>query len=185
MQTGFHRVITVDHEKNMVYYDLKSGKMLHNQQHIGKYWYAFKTETGAMLTGFRTVTDSKAKKTKKVVYYNVSGHMVFGWQQLNRHRYYFNNSNGKRVTGKVKIGNKTYSFSKTGILSCWIERTINWFVQRKGKITYSMYGSRNGNDGTADCSGSMTQAIWKAGASRPASESLRWVDTIRYLFGLG
>lgn len=127
-----------------------------------------------MLTGFQRVTDSKVKKTKKVVYYNSNGHMLYGWQQLYRHRYYFNTVTGKRATGKVRIGKRTYSFSKTGILSCWIERTINWFVKRRGTITYSMYGSRNGSDGTADCSGSMTQAIWKAGASRPASDSLRW-----------
>lgn len=38
-------------------------------------------------------------------------------------------------------------------------RAISWFDIRKGLLTYSMYGSRNGTDGTADCSGSITQAI--------------------------
>ena len=33
---------------------------------------------------------------------------------------------------------------------------INWFESRRGKLTYSMYGSRNGSDGTADCSGSVS-----------------------------
>ena len=46
-------------------------------------------------------------------------------------------------------------------------RAINWFLQREGKITYSMYGSRTGADGTADCSGSVTMALRTAGASRP------------------
>ena len=46
-------------------------------------------------------------------------------------------------------------------------RVINWFLQREGKITYSMYGSRTGADGTADCSGSMTMALRTAGASVP------------------
>ena len=46
-------------------------------------------------------------------------------------------------------------------------RIINWFLQREGKITYSMYGSRTGADGTADCSGSMTMALRTAGASAP------------------
>ena len=46
-------------------------------------------------------------------------------------------------------------------------RVINWFLQREGKITYSMYGSRTGADGTADCSGSMTMALRTAGASAP------------------
>lgn len=41
--------------------------------------------------------------------------------------------------------------------------SISWFDERKGKLTYSMYGSRNGADGTADCSGSITQSIKDAG----------------------
>ena len=47
-------------------------------------------------------------------------------------------------------------------------KTVEWFTDRIGKLTYSMYGSRNGNDGTADCSGSVTQALYEAGASKPA-----------------
>jgi len=31
-----------------------------------------------------------------------------------------------------------------------------------------MYGSRNGSDGTGDCSGTMPQALYEAGASKPA-----------------
>ena len=46
-------------------------------------------------------------------------------------------------------------------------RVINWFLQREGRLTYSMYGSRTGADGTADCSGSMTAALRSAGASAP------------------
>ncbi len=44
-------------------------------------------------------------------------------------------------------------------------KAISWFDIRKGLLTYSMYGSRNGTDGTADCSGSVTQAIRDAGGS--------------------
>jgi len=44
-------------------------------------------------------------------------------------------------------------------------KLINWFESRKGKLTYSMYGSRNGADGTADCSGSVVQAIRDAGGT--------------------
>ena len=40
---------------------------------------------------------------------------------------------------------------------------VNWFVNHRGKLTYSMYGSRNGADGTADCSGSISQALKEAG----------------------
>lgn len=45
------------------------------------------------------------------------------------------------------------------------QETISWFDNRKGKLTYSMYGSRNGSDGTADCSGAMTQAVRDSGAN--------------------
>lgn len=44
-------------------------------------------------------------------------------------------------------------------------KAISWFDIRKGLLTYSMYGSRNGTDGTADCSGSITQAVRDSGAS--------------------
>jgi len=40
---------------------------------------------------------------------------------------------------------------------------VQWFYDRQGKLTYSMTGSRNGTDGTADCSGSITQAVRDAG----------------------
>lgn len=39
----------------------------------------------------------------------------------------------------------------------------DWFDRHIGTITYSMYGSRNGADGTADCSGSISQALKEAG----------------------
>lgn len=42
-------------------------------------------------------------------------------------------------------------------------KTVGWFDGNKGKLTYSMTGSRNGADGTADCSGSITQAVRDAG----------------------
>ena len=44
-----------------------------------------------------------------------------------------------------------------------IDTLVNWFVNHRGRLTYSMYGSRNGNDGTADCSGSVSQALKEAG----------------------
>ncbi|CAK1240709.1 Cell wall-associated hydrolase [Fructobacillus cardui] len=48
------------------------------------------------------------------------------------------------------------------------DQVINWFYDHQGKLTYSMTGSRNGADGTADCSGAMTEALYEAGASKPA-----------------
>ncbi|MDF7637593.1 peptidoglycan amidohydrolase family protein [Leuconostocaceae bacterium ESL0958] len=48
------------------------------------------------------------------------------------------------------------------------EKVLSWFYHHQGQLTYSMSGSRNGDDGTADCSGAMTQALYEAGASKPA-----------------
>ncbi len=53
-------------------------------------------------------------------------------------------------------------------MSVDINKLISWFDNHMGKMTYSMYGSRNGSDGTGDCSGTITQALYEAGASKPA-----------------
>ena len=42
---------------------------------------------------------------------------------------------------------------------------ISWFESRRGCLTYSMQGIRNGADGTADCSGSVSQALKEAGVN--------------------
>lgn len=48
-------------------------------------------------------------------------------------------------------------------MSVDVNKIVSWFDIHKGHITYSMTGSRNGADGTADCSGSVVQAIYEAG----------------------
>ena len=48
-----------------------------------------------------------------------------------------------------------------------INKIISWYNNHIGKLTYSMYGSRTGDDGTADCSGAMTEAIYEAGGTKP------------------
>ena len=40
---------------------------------------------------------------------------------------------------------------------------VNGFISRRGLITYSMLGSRNGADGTGDCSGIVSQVLKEAG----------------------
>ena len=40
---------------------------------------------------------------------------------------------------------------------------VNGFISRRGLITHSMLGSRNGSDGTGDCSGIMSQVLKEAG----------------------
>lgn len=51
-------------------------------------------------------------------------------------------------------------------MSVNLDALVQWFQNRKGKLTYSMFGSRNGSDGTADCSGAMTEAIYRAGGTK-------------------
>ncbi|EOH92048.1 hypothetical protein UAO_00588, partial [Enterococcus villorum ATCC 700913] len=41
-------------------------------------------------------------------------------------------------------------------------KVIDWFTKHRNHLTYNMYGSRNGADGTADCSGSITVAVSEA-----------------------
>lgn len=78
-------------------------------------------------------------------YFNGGGVMVTGWQTINGARYYFNGD---------------------GTLSNYSTRLINWFRSREGKISYNYNGgSRNGTDGTADCSGALTQALQDSGCS--------------------
>lgn len=48
-----------------------------------------------------------------------------------------------------------------------MQAAIEWAESKQGKLTYSMERSRNGDDGTADCSGFVTQAIVEAGAPQP------------------
>lgn len=77
------------------------------------------------------------------IYFGDNGLMTVGNVNIDGHTYHFDNQNGK-----------FYSFS---------QRVIDWFRSREGRLTYSQWGSRNGSDGTADCSGAITQAIRDAG----------------------
>lgn len=49
-----------------------------------------------------------------------------------------------------------------------MDKAINWFKTKVGKVTYSMSGSRNGSDGTGDCSGMVVTALYNGGASKPS-----------------
>lgn len=78
------------------------------------------------------------------VFFDGSGRKVYGWHNVNGSWYNFSGADGKFL-----------GFS---------QRVLDWFRGRRHHLTYSMYGSRNGGDGTGDCSGSMTQALRDAGA---------------------
>lgn len=163
MLTGIQDLTPYGQKKKCLY--AGNGRMQYGQQNYRGHWYLFDRCTGAMQTGFK---DLKSYGQNKVVYYADNGQMQYRWQVIGHDQYYFDASSGARYAGRRKIGNRWYSFNGNGTLKCFTARVLNWFFNRRGKLTYSMYGSRTGADGTADCSGSMVAALRGAGASRPA-----------------
>lgn len=91
-----------------------------------------------------------------------------GWTFVGHNWYYMDPTNANMWTGGHWIDGHWVNLQSNGAFVGFSQRVINWFLAREGKLTYSMYGSRTGADGTADCSGSMTQAVWSAGGHTPA-----------------
>lgn len=85
------------------------------------------------------------------------------WISTNHGEYYV--VNGHNLTGKQLISGYEYTFDQSGRQLGFVPRMVNWFRSREGKLTYSMRGSRTGADGTADCSGAITQAIQDSGGT--------------------
>ena len=53
-----------------------------------------------------------------------------------------------------------------GISNPILKKAVEWGLNQMGKgITYSLYGARNGSDGTMDCSGFVSMALKEAGMS--------------------
>ena len=90
-----------------------------------------------------------------------------GIQRFAGNTYYFDPTTRQPVTNRWVDG---VYFGADGRMTNgqFSTRIINWFVAHEGKLTYSQHGARNGSDGTADCSGSMTAALQSAGATAPA-----------------
>ncbi len=80
-------------------------------------------------------------------YYSKSKRMYTGWKKINGKVYYFwqhdsdDTPKGSAAVGLVKIKNKTYYFSKTGILQTgWVKiKNKNYYFTPKGK--YGVLGS--------------------------------------------
>ena len=156
-----NQYVKITNQNNkIVYYD-GNGNMVYGQQYLNGHWQYFDPTTGAQAKN----QFIRLGNLNKTVYYDCNGNMVYGWQQISWHMYYFNTFDGSMYTGNQNIDGRWYSFQGDGVLNCFTERVLDWFYNRIGKVTYSMDGSRNDSDGTADCSGSMTQALRDAGAS--------------------
>ncbi len=119
-------------------------------------------------------------------YMKANGDAFKGLRQYSSTGFEYYGTDFKQVRNQsVTLGDKIYHFDKDGdadsitsknpgadktmvakhVQKVDTNKVINWFESRKGKLTYSMYGSRNGADGTADCSGSVVQAIRDAGGT--------------------
>ena len=120
MIVGWH---TLPNKK--VYYGVE-GQMQYGEQKIAGKWYLFDKVTGAMKTGWQTITE----KNKKV-YYNKSGQMQYGEQKINGKWYLFD-----KVTGAMKTGwqtitekNKKVYYNELGQMQ-YGEQKINgkWYL---------------------------------------------------------
>lgn len=162
-----------------VYYD-ENGHMTYGEKQLGNDWYYFNLNDGnEAVSNFIKLNDGRT------VYYNAQGHMVYGWQNINGNTYYFNGQDGNMYVGAQWINGQEYYFDYiTGakVKDQWTAKLLEWFFNRMGRLTYSMDGSRNGADGTADCSGSLTQALYEAGTWR---YSLLYNTEMLYSYLLG
>lgn len=59
-----------------------------------------------------------------------------------------------------------------------IDGTIKYMQQMRGRVIYSMNGSRSGADGTADCSGAVVTALCSGGKAQPTKT---WIYNTEYM----
>lgn len=79
------------------YFDKFDGKMAVGQKNINGHWYLF-NEQGAMQRGFQYIPAQN-----KTVYYNQDGWMLYGVQQIDQNKYYFD-----LTTGAMKVDSAAY-----------------------------------------------------------------------------
>lgn len=145
------------------YYFNQDGTAKTGWQSINGHWYLFDANNANSVLGWY-------QSPAGFWYYfdpeNAWAHT--GWTFVGHNWYYMDPTNANMWTGGHWIDGHWVNLQSNGAFVGFSQRVINWFLAREGKLTYSMYGSRTGADGTADCSGSMTQAVWSAGGHTPA-----------------
>ena len=135
------------------YFDTFDGKMAVGQKNINGHWYLF-NEQGAMQRGFQYIPAQN-----KTVYYNQDGWMLYGVQQIDQNKYYFDlttgamkvdsaaydkatgklnyyGKDGKQVTSVIALDGKEYNFTNGAL-------TVNGrqLITLKGN-TYLLDGAR-------------------------------------------
>ena len=107
MKTGWFKIGTTKY-----YLNKTNGVRTLGLKKIGKSTYYFVKKNSA---GYLYKGGWKKFKKKYRYFSKSSGKMYKGWKKINGKKYYFN-SKGYRVTGKQKIGKKTYRFTSSGVL---------------------------------------------------------------------
>lgn len=105
-------------------------------------WYYY--ENGKKFTGWKWVDPPG-----KTCYYNNEGRMVYGWQNIGDHRYFFD-----KVTGEMKRGFFTdpengalYHFNDDGWLSYgnfWVDDKHYYAIETTGEVIKGLKFDRNG-----------------------------------------
>ncbi len=178
-------------DNNIWYYgDLETALVKTGIQKIGKETYYLDAE-GKMKSGWFTInnqryfanTSGHLKTGWQFIdgawYYFKDFVMQTGWLKEGNNKYYLG-TDGKMFVGIHQIGSFISEFNKSGV---WLgyrttltkpappknpvnmDQAIEHMrTLKKKKIKYSMTGSRTGEDGTGDCSGTVYASILKGGA---------------------
>ena len=130
-----------------------------------------KTET-IKATGHKTVTDTEAKPTGKVIkdawkkdggkwyYYDSNGNVTTGWKKIKNKWYYFSSA-GVMQTGWQKIKNKWYYLNKNGsMVTGWKKLSGKWYYLNKSGSMQTGWKKLSGKWYYFNKSGAM-QTGWK------------------------
>ena len=132
--------------------DNVTGAVQYGQRKIGKFWYYFNSKTGAMAKAeLVSLTKAENRDGAKTVYYDQSGHMLYGIQNINGQSYFLDNVTGAVQYGQRKIGKFWYFFNpKTGAMAKTQFVNLTKAENRDGAKTvyydqsgHMLYGLRN------------------------------------------
>ena len=106
--SGFYDIDNITY-----YFDPLTNLLQKGQQKIGKYWYYFNSETGAMAKSeFVNLTAEENPEGAKTSYYDEFGHMLYGLQTIDGNLYYLKKWDGALQHGHQKVDGYWYYFDK-------------------------------------------------------------------------
>ena len=130
---------------DIYYFDKTSGRLQKGQRKINGHWYYFDSDSGAMAkSSFVTLTKAETKDGPKIVYYDQSGHMLYGIQNIGGKIYYLKECTGALQKGHLKVGGYWYFFDKnTGVA-----KKSEFYTLQKGEsgdAPKTVYFDQNGH----------------------------------------